>query len=758
MLQFFIGLNSEAMNHYYLNTVKPFISAQIRKLLQFVKSIGFSRAIRVTIAVSLPVLLGLQFGYVEIGLALGFGAFWSSPSDVSGSFRHKQNGILISAALATLVSFIGGHLHYDTWLTLPVLGVLSFSIAFLSVFGFRASLISLSGLLALAVSLALEPKTLQIYQFALLIGLGGLWYLLLTHIWHRINSKAETEEFLTETYLLTAEFLETRGKLIDPKEDRDKLQSQLLHLQRKLTENHETLREILILTRRNSGWSNYQNKRLLIFTQLIEMLETATANPVDYDRMNRLFNEHPQYIKRFQALIFEMAKQLRLISESGNDKRKLPKSDPIKQCFKDVKLDIASLRESLYFDEYFMLHNFLDYQEKQFAKLKRIKWLLGDPDTLNMEFIDRKVAERFVATPDYDPRLLLRNFSFKSTIFRHSVRLAVTVMIAYTLGSLFSFQNPHWVLLAVIVIMRPGYGLTKNRAKDRLIGTLIGGVIATVLVLLIHNPILYGAMGMISMVIALALLQKNNQVSAMFITLTIAFIYAILQPDILNLIKFRMFDTFLGAGLSYAAILWLWPSWEFVEIKDHIKKSITANINFLDKITDYYLHKGTLPTSYNIARKEAFLETSNLSSAFQRMTQEPKSKQRETDKTYELVVLNHTLLTALASLSTYIRNHETGEAGEHFKVATEKIVTNLTQIIHYLKNGHIEDYQETLEDDTLFENQLPNYNSVEAHHFESKDEETVQKLQETQLVWQQLQWLFSISVNMRKLATSINFT
>jgi len=218
-----------------------------------------------------------------------------------------------------------------------------------------------------------------------------------------------------------------------------------------------------------------------------------------------------------------------------------------------------------------------------------------------------------------------------------------------------------------------------------------------------------------------------------------------------------MFDTFLGAGLSYAAILWLWPSWEFVEIKDHINKSITANINFLDKITDYYLHKGTLPTSYNIARKEAFLETSNLSSAFQRMTQEPKSKQRETDKTYELVVLNHTLLTALASLSTYIRNHETGQASEHFKVATEKIVTNLTQIIHYLKNGHIEDNQKTLEDDPLFENQLPNYNSVNANHFESKDEETVQKLQEAQLVWQQLQWLFSISGKMLKLAVSIKF-
>ncbi len=743
------------MNHSILNIIKLFILENFKELPQFFKSISFSRAIRVAIAVTLPVVIGLKLGYFEIGLALSFGAFWSSPSDVSGSLRHKENGILMSAALATVVSFIGGYMHYETWFTLPVLGILSFSIAFLSVFGFRASLISLSGLLALVVSLALEPKELEIYQFAILIGLGGLWYLLLTKVWHRINSKAETEEFLTETYALTAEFLETRGKLVDPHEDHEKLQSKLLKLQNKLTDNHETLREILILTRKNSGWSNYQNKRLLIFTQLIEMLETAIANPVNYDRMKTLFSDHPQYIKRFQDLIFEMSYQLRMISESGNDKKYLPKNNHIKQCFADVKLEIALLRESLYFDEYFMLQNFLEYQEKQFTKLKRIKWLLGDPNTMEIDFINRKVAERFIATQDYDPILLIRNFSFKSTIFRHSFRLAVTVMIAYALGSLFSFQNPHWILLAVIVIMRPGYGLTKSRAKDRLIGTLIGGIIATGMVFLIHSPFVYGTMGVVSLVIALSLLQKNNQASAIFITLTIAFFYAILQPDVLNLIKFRMLDTFVGAGLSYAAILWLWPTWEFVEIKDNIEKSVTANMDFLDKITEYYQRKGTIPTSYNIARKQAFLKTSNLSSAFQRMTQEPKSKQRETDKIYELVVLNHTFLTSLASLSTYIRNRKTREATEQFKTATENIDNNLKRVLQYLKKGNYDGEQVLLEADLFFEEQLPSFNSLEVNHFESKDEETVREFQEAQLVWQQLQWLFSISTKMLKLATSI---
>ncbi|MGM5469992.1 FUSC family membrane protein [Flavobacteriaceae bacterium LMO-SS05] len=738
-----------------MSTVSHFISDNFKELQQFLKSTSFSRAILVGIAITLPIVLGIQLGYFEIGLALGFGAFWSSPSDVSGSFRHKKIGILISAALVMIVSFIGGYLHYETWLSLPVLGFLAFGIAFISVYGFRASLISFSGLLALVLSFAHDSEELEIYQYAVLIGIGGLWYLLLVRIWHRINPKAETEEYLSETYRLTAEFIETRGKLVGPHKDREKLQSKLLKLQSELTENHKTLREILILSRKTSGMSNYQDKRLLVFVQLVEMMETAIANPVNYDRMDILFNDHPQYIKVFQKLIFKMSHQLEMISEAGNNKNKLPNNDNLRLCFEDVRLEIALLRKTLNYEEYLMLQNLLEYQEKQFKKLKRIKWLLGDPNTMEIDFIDRKVAKLFIAHQDYDPQLLVRNFSFKSSIFRHSLRLAVIVMIGYALGSLFPFQNPYWILLTIIVIMRPSYGLTKSRAKDRMIGTLIGGAVATGVVFLIQNHYVYGAMGVASLVFALSLVQKNSKASAAFITLSVVFIYAILEPDILAVIKFRILDTLVGAGLSYVAMLWLWPTWEFVEINESIEKSVQANKEFLHEITEYYRQKGTIPTSYTIARKEAFLETSNLNSAFQRMAQEPRSKQNEMDKNYELVVLNHNFLASLASLSTYIQHHKTTEASERFKTATEKIEKNMERVLQCLKSKKCNGAGASSENDVLFEEQLPTFKSLKINNMASSSKQTVRDLQEAHLVWEHLQWLFSISSKMLKLTASV---
>lgn len=653
-----------------------------------------------------------------------------------------------------VVSFIKSYLHFELWLLLPVLGLLTFAIAYISIYGFRASLISFSGLMALVLSFGNDLKGLDIFQYIVLIGVGGLWYLLLAKIWHRIYPEGETEELLSETYLLTSEFLKTRGKLVGPNVDYEKLQAKLLNLQSELTENHEILREILILSKKTSGWSHYQDNRLLIFVQLVDMLETAIANPVNYDRMDALFNEHPQYIKIFQDLIFEMSHQLQMISEAGNNKTSLPNNDILIQCFEDVRFEIGLLRESLDYEEYLMLQNLLGYQEKQFDKLKRIKWLLGSPDTTEIDPIDRKAAKRFVAHQDYDPILLLKNFSFKSTIFRHSIRLAVTVMIGYALGSIFAFQNPYSILFILIITMRPNYGLTKSRAKDRIIGTLIGGVIASGMVFLIQDPYVYGILGVVSLIIALSMLQKNYRAAATFITLSVVFIYAILSPNILTVIQFRLMDTVVGAGLSIAALLWLWPTWEFVEIKSSIKKSVKANKDFLHKITEYYQLKGNLPTSYNIARKEAFLATSGLSSSFQRMAQEPKSKQKGVDKIYELVVLNHTFLASLASLSTYIQHHKTTEASEQFKMVTEQIEKNLERVLQCL-NGTKGDSKQALSENIHFEEQLPAFNSLYFRDLASLDKQAERDLQEAHLVWGQLQWLFNISSKMLKLATSM---
>ena len=746
------------MDSLHLKNISSLISQNVDELRDFLKSISFSRALRVGIAVTVPIILGLQFGHFEIAIPLCFGAFWSSPSDVSGSYHYKKNGVLFSAGLVTVISYLGSYLHYGYWYSLLLLGFLSFCISYISIYGFRASLVSFSGLLALVLSFAHNSDVLENYEYALLIGLGGLWYLLLTKIWHRINPKAEIEKVLSDTFLLTAKFLETRGKLVGPQADRNNLQTQLYNLKIELTQQHAVLREALIQSRKNSGRSHYKSKRLLVFVLLVEMLETAIANPVDYDKMERLFHKNPQIKERFQEVIFELANQLLEIVKAGNNFDKIPDSHHLTNLFNSVQEEIIKYNnedESSNYEGFIMLQNLFTYQEKQFKKLKKIKWLLGNPEIDSKEFIAKKDAQKFLIPQDYDPKLLIRNFSFQSNIFKHSLRLSVTLMIGYIVGNFFDFQNPYWVLLTIIVILRPSYGLTKTRSKDRIIGTIIGSVIAIGMVFIVQNTYILGALGLVSLIIAFSMVQKNYKASATFITLSVVFIYANLEPNILTVIEFRVLDTVVGALLSLIAMLIFWPTWEFVDIKESIEKSVKSNQEFLQKISDYYKLKGSISTSYKVARKTAFLDTSNLSSAFQRMVQEPKNKQKEMDKIYELVVLDHTFLASLASLSTYIQNHKTTEASKQFDTAIEKIENQLKGVLKHLNNATNGITDVSQDDISVFEDKIPQLNSKEFKNITSMSSEEAQVLQEAHLVWEQLQWLFSISRKMQILSASL---
>lgn len=735
------------------------MNQSLKKGYSFLKSTDFLRAVVIGIAVATPIILGLYFGKLEAGLAICFGAFWSSPSNVRGSYRHRVNGIILSTLLVMFVAYVGNFLHLKIALAIPILGIMSFAIAYLSIYGFRASLISFSGLLALVLSLAHVNHSLQNWQYILLIGVGGMWYLLLVVIWLKLYPRAETEEELKKTFLLTADFLETRGKLVGPENERGKLQEKLQKIQTDLTGHHATLRELLMLSRRQSGKSNYEGRRLLVFVQLVEILETAIANPVNYDKMDKLFSMHSEFIESFRNILFEMADQLRLIAKTSDTPKRLPDSKKINQLFRNLETDIQKLDESpaLDYEGFAMLQNLFKYQQTQNTKLKKIKWFLGTKDLGDQEFVDRNVSKLFIASTDYNPALLVRNFSFRNPIFRHSMRLAITLMVGYLIGLNFDSQTPYWILLSIIVIMRPTYGLTKSRLKDRILGTLIGGIAALGFVFLVHSPYLYAALGLVSLVIAFSMVQRNYRASAAFVTLSVVFIYAITRPNILGVIQYRIFDTAIGAALAYISMRWLLPAWEYTEINKNIRLSVSANKDFLDQIVNYYQKKGPVPIELKVSRKGAFLETSNLSAAFQRMTQEPLSKQKYPDKFYQLVELNYNFLSSLASLSSYIQLNTTTEPSDLFCTAVAKINKNLCEVLAGIENdGQMEPYS-GYDDDSFFKERLSEV-QVESPGLVLPDTMTkIQMYQEAHLMWEQLAWLFGLSADMLRLVTSMSF-
>ncbi|HKJ49673.1 MAG TPA: FUSC family membrane protein [Christiangramia sp.] len=719
-----------------------------------------------TIAIVIPIGVFSKFGTLEIGVSLSMGCLLSSPSDVPGSFKHKIYGILSAALLGAISFCIAGYSEVSIWAIVPMLGIMMFSISYLSVYGFRASLVTFSGLLAVVLSFANLSSEIAIWQKSLLIGAGGIWYLIVSVCWYLLKPERATEQLIAETMELTADYLKLRVQLYEPQADMKEIQKELFQKQSDLNEHHESLREILITSRQSSGSSGYGRKRLLIFIDLVDMLELAMANPIDHKNLETIFKDDKKVLKVFADFSLKMANQLEVIALSLFKNSELPENkipeaigsieDALKS-FRD-KIDMGQRRE-----EMIMLRNLFDYQTKQAQKINNIDRILRNIEGKRKLFVKEKEVQKFLTQQEYSLKTLINNLNFDSAIFRHSIRLAIVVLVGYLIGNYFEVQNSYWILLTIVVIMRPNYGLTKQRTRKRIVGTLIGGAIAVGIVFLTQNTTVYAVLGILSLTLAFSMIQRNYTTAAIFITLSIIFIYALLQPEVLNVIQFRIVDTLIGAGLAAFGNLLLWPKWESQNLNNVIADSIKANIKYLEEIDRYYHNKDSLPVSYKLSRKKAFLDMGALSGAFQRMTQEPKSRQKQLGLIYEIVGLNHTFLSSLASLGTYIRTHPTTSASKDFEIHTEGIILNLENCINLLEDREIIE-TETKEisnaGKSLHEkfDKLAQQRDREIKAGKNEIDKNMRfKLQEAHLVTGQLEWLLNLSeklqVNVGKLNT-----
>ncbi|MAQ40629.1 FUSC family protein [Mesonia oceanica] len=733
---------------------------------RYILGTDFSKGMVLALDMVLKISVAYYFDVLPLGISLAMGAFLVAPSDVPGNLKHRLLGMLTAVFLGVSVTLLGGFLNFSIWIELPIYFVVIFGIAYLSVYGFRASLVTFTGLIACVLGFAkLGGDNMLLHS--LLIGLGGLWYIFITTVYWWLRPEKHDELLLGETAELTSKFLAIRAKLTDKNQREDLLKEQF-NLQISINDLHESLREGLIGNRKRSGRSNSSRRKILIFIDLVDILELSISHPVNFNKIDDLQKEFPEVIEAFKNLINEMSNRLMHISEVFIDGKKLQFNKNTKNLIAEIEALIDTYKKTEPYPEsrpmLLLMRNLLDYEKKQHEKIQSIERILETINEKNTVKLGYKKIEQFITPTDYSFRILKENFSLSSTIFRHSLRLAILMMVGILIGHFFHVQNSYWILLTIVVIMRPNYGLTKERSKQRIIGTIVGGLLALGIVLLVKNPWVYIVCAVLSLILAFSMLQKNYVGAAIFITLMVVFVYALIQPNTIHVIQFRVVDTVIGAILAILGNKFIFPSWEHLEIENTIANVIEKNIAYLKEIDTYYHNKEKLSNSYKLARKEAFLAMGNLSAAFQRTSQEPKSNQRQYSYLYRYTVLNYTFLTSLASLGTFIRTHKTTEASIYFETYVSYILNNLKLAMQKLNQKVKLEVKEemTLKDaDNFLHQENEKLNTIREKELEEGQDEISMplrnKMQEVQLISEQLKWLHQVSLNLKNINSTATY-
>lgn len=714
---------------------------------------NFTNALKAALSAIIPVFLFSKLGYLEMGLTIALGALFTLPNDIPSNLKHKIKGITVSVLFFSTANLLINLTHPYPLLFYPTFCILIFSISMLAVYGQRATMVAFSTLLIISISFSHLHSGWEILEHSLLLLSGGWCYLLISLIFHFINPHRYTELQIEKCINLTSKYLKLRGDLWELNSDRKEITKKQLVLQVELNEVHENIREILIRNRTDYGSSNQNRKMLLSFISLVEIMELAISTSFDHNKLHLKFDDHPKVLKTYQNLAYNLAKSLKSLSKKIRQKKTNPSKTNLNDNLNKFEKAIEEYEKNTAENSsegVNMLTNMLHYAEKQVGKIHNLESTFTTITKLkDLKGRDKEIEK--LNKKDYYPlNTLVENLSFSSLEFRHSLRITTTLLIGYIVGEYLPFQNVYWILLTIVVIMRPGYGLTKARTLNRFIGTIIGGVIGFFILSIGPSQLILGCLTILFLILGLAFNPSNYKIGTLFITLHVIFIFAILNPTQNDVILYRILDTFVGATLAILANYFFWPFWEFLNTNENIENSIKANRNYLVQISILYNNKQEINTTYRLARNQAFIEIGNLMSSFQRMLQEPKSKQNKQQQVYKLTVINNALLSSAASLGTYTQTHKTTDASELFNSVFDNIIKNLDYAILLLNNNKNQIRIDSQSNENL------NNSFIELRKIREKEllkgimlnSETFKiKMQESQLVIEQLVWLTNLSAN-----------
>lgn len=642
------------------------MNTQSREIKSFFYSQYFSDGLRISLGILLPTLILAQFNSFDLGLTLSLGALCVCVVDVPGPTMHKRNAMLICNALIFVVAIITGFARFNLYTLGTEIALFSFLFSMFTIYGNRAASVGTAALLIMIFMMDKANKPDDILSYSASLLAGGVWYMLQSLLFFRIRPYRAAQQALGENMIDVVKFLRIKADFYKADTDIDENYRKLVSHQIQVSQHQDIVREILFKSRITVKESTYASRILLItFVDLVDLYEQIMATHYDYKDIRDKFGP-TGILEEIAVLLQRMADELDNIGFailSNTRYKQMANFDKDLELLKTMIDDVAKNDPSI--SNLVLKKILINLRDLNRRICDIFNYYNSKSSASLMERKDEEYS-KFVTHQDYAPRIFFDNLTFSSAAFKHALRVSlvcifgffvtksaeVLVFADYITGRKLVFgHHSYWVLLTIIVILKPGYSLSKQRNYQRLIGTIAGGVIGVLILVFVHNTIVQFIFLVIFMMGAYSFQRLNYVVSVIMMTPYVLILFKFLGVGHLNIAQERIVDTIIGSVIAFIASYVLFPSWESELITENLRDVIYANTHYLAKIAESMTGASTGTTDYKLARKEVYVTSANLSAAFERMTSEPKSKQKKSKDVHKFVVLNHILSSYLATIA-----------------------------------------------------------------------------------------------------------
>jgi len=152
-----------------------------------------------------------------------------------------------------------------------------------------------------------------------------------------------------------------------------------------------------------------------------------------------------------------------------------------------------------------------------------------------------------------------------AALWMQAARAAIAVTLAAVLAHAFGLANSYWAPMTALLVVKPGLHHTRSRGISRMIGTIVGAILATLYVLatlyLLPAPVQKVAL-IVGLTIAVgsafALQKADYGAMTAAVTATVVMLTSLVAGHVLANAEHRLLNTLLGGTIALV-IAWLMP-------------------------------------------------------------------------------------------------------------------------------------------------------------------------------------------------------
>ncbi|GCF10031.1 FUSC family protein [Dictyobacter arantiisoli] len=628
--------------------------------------------IRMTLITVLPIIVGAFLKRADLGVMVFMGGLYAILADVGGLYRTRAFAMGIATLGISLAAFVATLIGGSVWLAVPLMLLCAFGCGMLGVFGNVGSKV---GFVVVGIFIIVMGSPASLLLAGERLGsfvLGGAWAMLLTLWLWPWQPLQPVQDALSAYYQAVSEFI---GHSCRPDQGPRKSGvqwNQLVQSERAgVHAAQNTAHEVMLMFRSKREESSAQGRLFLLLTlsadrlfdaaiALAESTEVALStidSHTEKQEISALLNAPVQQIalilKRLAAQI-ERGTALHEMVWHEDLQRLDTLEEQLREALPHLLPDyaaLARLRNVLR-----LLKHVRAEMETAFGYARRLytgrsfessQVQKGRSSWPWLHTLRSRVNERL--------SLLVDNLTPRSLIFRHALRLAVATTLAVACYIPLRIPNGYWIPLTILFILKPDYGGTRLRASQRVLGTMLGGLAATLLVATVHNEILVIALLFLIAFFTFAHLSGDYGIFVVFLTLFVVLMLDFSAHDGWGIALIRIANTGIGGLIAILFGYLFWPQWELERMPAQLARTITANREYFHCVMAVYLGETHAWDAVHQASRCAHLENANTSASFQRLLSEPKNKQGAVERFYALVTYNQHFSDRITALAQHIR-------------------------------------------------------------------------------------------------------